>query len=52
MFGRKKGLDEGIKEGRTEIAKKMLAMNMKVEEVMEITELTKKEIEKIKKDMK
>ena len=51
-LGRTKGLEEGRKEGRTEIAKKMLAMNMKVEEVMEITELTKKEIEKIKKDMK
>ena len=58
-LGRTEGREEGREEGRAEgerknqikIAQKMLTKNMKIEEIMEITELTKEEIEKISKDM-
>lgn len=50
--GMKKGLREGLEQGKKyqsiEIAKKMLERNKTIEEIMEITELTKQEIEKIK----
>ena len=54
--GRKEGKTEGIEEGtkkgeqksKIEIAKKMLQKNMKIEDVMELTGLSKDEIDKIK----
>lgn len=49
------GLHEGIKQGQTlkkiEIAKKMLELGMEIQIICEATELSKEEIEKIKKDM-
>ena len=38
----------GKKENKIEIAKKLLNMQMSLEQIMEITELTKEEIEKLK----
>lgn len=50
--GRKEGRKEGVKEGKEkekiDIAKNMLKKNIKVEDICEITGLTKEEIEKIK----
>ena len=45
--GRKEGIVEGIKEGKVEIAKILLEKNMSVDEIVEITGLSKEEIEKI-----
>ena len=50
--GRREGKTEGISIGeknkKIEIAKKMKARNIPIEEIMELTELSKEEIEKIK----
>ena len=40
-------LDERERKAKTEIAKKMKAKNMLIEEIIELTELTKEEIEKL-----
>ena len=40
----------GRKESKIEIAKKLLAMNLTVEQIIEVTELTKEEIEKLKEN--
>ena len=45
---RQGGREEGRKEKQIEIAKKLLRKGMKLEEIVEITELSKEEIEKIK----
>lgn len=45
--GKKQGRREGRKEGQKEIANKLLKKGMSIEEIQEITELTKKEIEEI-----
>ena len=45
--GREEGLQEGMKERSKAIAKKMLEKNKPIEEIMEFTELTKEEIEKL-----
>ena len=45
------GKDEGKKEEKIQIAKKLLKMKMTVEQVEKATGLTKKEIEEIKKDI-
>ena len=42
-----KGLAQGAKSKQIEIAKKMKAKNMKIDEIAEITGLTKEEIEKL-----
>ena len=39
---------EGNKEAKKEVAKKMLSKNISIEEIMEFTNLTKEEIEKLK----
>ena len=39
--------EEGRKEGKTEVVKKLLKKNMNIEEIQEITDLTKDEIEEI-----
>ena len=51
--GRKRGKREGIKEGQKKnkiiIAKKLLNLNMNIEQIREITELTYEEIKEIQK---
>lgn len=46
-FGYHKGKKEGEKEEKIRIVKNLLKKNMKLEEIMEITELSKEEIETI-----
>ena len=48
MRKNKDGIKEGIKEGVIKTAKAMLEKNIPIETIMEITELTKEEIEKLK----
>ena len=45
---KKNGKIEGEKKKSIEIAKKLLKLNMSIEQIMEITELTKEEIKKLK----
>ena len=45
--GIKQGIKQGMKNEKKEIAKKLKAKNMPIEEIIEITGLTKKEIEEI-----
>lgn len=45
----KKGREEGEKKNKIEIAKRMLKMDMSIEQIIKITELTKEEIENLKK---
>lgn len=47
VVGREEGREEGIKEAKIEMAKKLLKMNIELEKVIEITELTKEELEKL-----
>lgn len=42
------GIEQGMVEKSKEIARKLLKLGMKIEEIMEITELPKEEIEKLK----
>ena len=49
---RKEERMEGIKEGIKEIIKKMLWKGKSIEEVAELTEVPKQEIEKIAKELK
>lgn len=46
--GIEKGIEKGKKEGIIKIAKAMLEKNIPIETIMEITELTREEIEKLK----
>ena len=46
--GKKIGEKIGKKLGKEEIAKKMLEKGMSIDEIIELTELTKKEIENLK----
>ena len=46
-IGLKKGESIGLKNGKKEIAKKMKAKNMPIKEIMELTGLSKEEIEDI-----
>jgi predicted transposase/invertase (TIGR01784 family) len=46
--GVEKGIEKGKKEGVLKTAKAMLKRNMPIETIMEITELTREEIEKLK----
>ena len=49
--GKKEGIKEGKKEGilqeKKEIAKKMLDMNMPIEQISQVTELSETEIKKL-----
>ena len=47
--GKEEGLKQGEKESKQKMAKKLLKLNRPIEEIMEVTELTKEELEKIKK---
>lgn len=49
-FVRDEGLKEGQKNEKIQIAKKLLKSNMSIEQIIEITELTREEIEKIKNE--
>ena len=46
--GLKQGKEEGKKEKQKEIAKRMLGQGMSIEKIMELTDLSKQEIEKLK----
>ena len=41
------GFDKGVKASKIEITKKLKAKNMKIDEIAEVTGLTKEEIEKL-----
>ena len=43
--------DEGKKENKIETAKKLLKLKMPIEQIIEVTELTKEEINEIQKDI-
>ena len=45
--GLKQGKEEGLRQKQYEIAKKMKYMNKPIEEIIEVTELSKEEIEKM-----
>ena len=45
--GRAKGLEEGIEQEKRMLAKRMKDKDMKIDEIVEITGLTKEEIEKL-----
>ena len=45
--GYDKGIEVGIKQGKIETAKKMRVKKMTIEEIVELTGLTKEEIEKL-----
>ena len=49
-----KGIEQGLEQGKAErnieIAKKLLAKNSSIEEIMELTELSEKEIMQLKED--
>ena len=47
VVGREEGRKEGRKEAKVEVAKKLLKMNIELEKIIEITELTKEELEKL-----
>ena len=48
-LGKKEGLEQGKAERNIEIAKKLLAKNS-IEEILELTELSEKEIMQLKED--
>ena len=48
--GLKQGKEEGLKQGKEEIAKKLLEMNLPLKQIIEVTGLSKEEIEKIEKN--
>ena len=49
--GIEQGIKQGIKENSQNIAKEMIKKNMDINLIMELTKLTKEEIEKIKEDI-
>ncbi len=50
-YATKKGLAQGIEQSTQSIAKEMIKKNMDINLIMELTKLTKEEIEKIKEDI-
>ena len=46
--GLKQGKEEGLKQGKEEIAKKLLEMNLPLKQIIEVTGLSKEELERIK----
>ena len=48
--GMQKGIKEGIEKNRRETCKKLLAMNMPIKDIVQITELSEQEIEKLRKE--
>jgi predicted transposase/invertase (TIGR01784 family) len=49
--GLQKGIEKGKKETQIEIAKNLLRANMEIDLIIKSTNLTKEEIEKVKKDL-
>ena len=49
--GKKQGKEEGIKQGKIENAKKMIEKGFNIEDIIEITELSKEEIENMIKNI-
>lgn len=47
--GMERGFDKGVSKTKREVAEKMLQKNMSIEDIVEISGLSKKEIEEIKK---
>ena len=45
--GLQRGMEKGVEKAKIEIAKKMKAKNMPIEEIVELTGLTKEEVEKL-----
>lgn len=45
------GIEEGQKQNKIETAKKLLNLKMQIEQIVEITELSKEEIIEIQKDL-
>ncbi|WP_156291316.1 hypothetical protein [Oceanobacillus salinisoli] len=43
---------DGVREGKQEIAKKMLKRGMDIELIIEITELSKEEVKRLKDELK
>ena len=50
-YARREGIKEGKKENQIFTVKQLLKMNMKIEDIVKITNLSEKEIEEIKKDL-
>ena len=48
--GKKEGIEQGQKQNKIETAKKLLKLKMPIEQIIEVTELTKEEIKEIQKD--
>jgi predicted transposase/invertase (TIGR01784 family) len=46
-YGYRQGVEDGIKENKKEIAKKMLEKNKPIDEIIEFTGLSKEEIEQL-----
>ena len=51
LAGYDKGIKEGIKCNKKDIAKKLLKMKLPINQIIQITELNYEEIEKIKKEL-
>ena len=49
--GRKKGIKEGIKQNQIRVAKKMLEKGKEIAEIIEMTELSEKEIKDLQKEL-
>ena len=50
LAGYDKGLKEGIEQEKQQVAKKLLEMNLPLKQIIEVTGLSKEEIEKITKN--
>ena len=48
QYGYEQGIEQGVKQTKLDIAKKLLSKNMPIENIVELTGLTKEEIEKLK----
>ena len=49
-YAKMDGIEQGVEKRNVEIAKKLLAKSSTLEEIMELTELSEKEIMKLKED--
>ena len=48
---KEEGIKEGIKEGKYSVAKRLLMKGQDIDSIMDITELTREEVEKLIKEM-
>jgi len=49
--GMEKGIEVGAKQGKIEVAKRLIKMGLSMEQIVDATGLPKKEIEKIAKEI-